>query len=836
MKSTPENNGPLEASGLSENAARFELERSGFNELPSAKRRNWAAILLNVFREPMFILLLTCATTYFLLGDIQEGLILYFSLMVVVTITLVQELKSERALEALKDLSSPRALVVRDGREFRIPGREVVPGDLVLLREGDRIAADGVLTISRHLRVDESLLTGESFPVTKVRFIEGEVLDKQSNCKVFSGSLVIGGSGAFKVTGTGINTEIGKIGKSLQLTPPDTTHLQKQMSHLVKLFAAISIAFSILIMIAYGIREGNWVQGFLAGIATAMSLLPEELPVILTVFFAIGAWRISKRNVLTRQVTAIENLGAISTLCVDKTGTLTKNEMVVRALNSRGSLLELPGNPTTLSRNFSTILEYGVLASHKDTFDPMEKAIRKALESTAAHSGNTPNDGYLVREYPLSHELLAMSCIWEICGDNEYLIATKGAPETVLNLCQMTMNERDFHLAEMHRMAALGLRVLGIAQGKYSEKLLPESQSDFTLKFLGLIGFEDPIRQEAKPAIQECYQAGIRVLMMTGDHAETARSIARQIELKNPEKVVTGAELQALTDDDLRDQIKNTNVFARMVPEQKLRIVKALREGGALVAMTGDGVNDAPSLKWADIGIAMGKRGTDVAREASDIVLLDDNFSSIVSGIRLGRRIYDNIQKAISYIFAIHVPIAGMAILPVIFRTPLVLMPVHIVFLELIIDPASSLVFETEPEEKAVMKKGPRNTKLKSFRFLHILKASFYGFISLVMVFGLYCIALMQGESASAARTIAFTALTFSNLGLIAGNLSYQNRAFPWIALGTCAFLAMILYVPFLQRVFQFSQLSPLQIGVCLLVGLVTVMLPKFGRRNSLVA
>lgn len=816
-------------SGLSSSQASLNLQKFGFNELPSAKRKSWFAIFLGVAREPMFILLLVCAFTYLLLGDLQESVLLFFSIFVVVGITLFQETKSERALEALRDLSSPRALVIRDGKELRIPGREVVPEDIVALREGDRVSADGILLASRYLRVDESLLTGESVPVTKT--ISGGVGPVQ----LFSGSMVIGGSGVFQVTATGIRTEIGKIGKSIESAPSDSTPLQREISYLVKIFGVIGLIFSSLVVLSYGATVGDWSRGFLAGIAAAMSLLPEELPVILTVFFAIGAWRISKKNVLARQVSAIENLGAVSVLCVDKTGTLTRNEMVVRSVWANEKHCPISEDSTALPDDFHETIEYGVLASHIDPFDPMEKAIKQSLENKLAGTDHVHRDWKLIREYPLSDDLLAMSCVWEAPDKSGYTIACKGAPEAILDLCHLGKNEQQKILREVREMAAQGLRILGVAQAPFTGKTLPPIQHDFEFRFKGLIGLEDPIRPEAKAAVAECYGAGIRILMMTGDYSETATSIAKQIGISNPEKVITGAELQKMSDPELKEKMRSVNVFARTVPVQKLRIINALKEKNTVIAMTGDGVNDAPSLKWADVGIAMGLRGTDVAREASDIVLLDDNFSSIVAGVKLGRRIFDNIQKAISYVLAIHVPIAGMAILPVVFKLPLVLMPIHIVFLELIIDPACSLIFEAEASEPNVMKRPPRRVGTRPFGFAQILRPLLHGLISLSMTFALYRFALSQGGSPAHARAVAFAVLVMTNLGLILGNLSwtkgfgvlFSNRILPWVLGGALLLLGLVLCVPYFKELFEFSTPSIIQLGLCLSAALVTAAFTK---------
>jgi len=734
------------------------LAKTGFNELPSAKPLRWFSILFRILKEPMLLLLVACGAVYLTMGDIRESLLLLFSIFLIFAITFFQERKAERSLQALRDLSSPKALVIRDGIEKRIPSREVVPGDVIIIREGERIPADAVVTSIRNLEVDESLLTGEAFPVRKA--LGG------NEVQVFSGTLVTSGSAFASVTATGVNTKIGKIGVALSEDSTERSQLQKEIAVLIRRFAILGAGVSILITISYSLSRGDWLGGVLAGLAAAISLLPEEFPVILTVFLAVGAWRIAKRQVLTRKISAIEALGTVTDLCVDKTGTLTLNQMELKVLSLGQKKLELSTDGSAaLSPDFLELVDFADLASHIDPFDPMEKAIRIVSKKTCREARGS--EWKFIREYPLSSKLFAMTCVWKNADAAEYTIAAKGAPEAILKLAKLDSETAALVLAEVQQLAMQGLRVLAVAESKQEGTTLPEDPFDFQFKFLGLLGFEDPVRPGVSESLAECYRAGIRVIIITGDFPETAKSIARKIGLRKPENVVTGAELAAMSEVELQQHLLEVNVFARVVPEQKLRIIHALKEKGGVVAMTGDGVNDAPALKWADIGIAMGGRGTDVAREASDLILLDDAFSSIVAAIRLGRRIYENIRKAISFIFAVHVPIAGMAMLPVLFNSPLVLFPAHLVFLQLLIDPVCAFVFESEEEEKGIMERAPRDRKIGMFTFRKVIGLLSQGAILLVLVFIFYWVSLQMGKGKDLVRAMVYFAILLPNLGLI---------------------------------------------------------------------
>ena len=651
---------PSRVTGLSESEAILRQQREGFNEIPQGAKRGVLSIAFEVMREPMFLLLVGCGSLYLLMGELSDALMLLAFVFVVISITITQERRTERALDALRDLSSPRALVIRDGQQRRIAGREVVRGDYILLSEGDRVPADAVLRYALNVTVDEALLTGESVPVRKSSSQNADGTGKPGGDdlpEVFSGSLITRGQGLAEVVATGANTELGKIGKALQSIEPAKTPLQNETGHMVKQLAVIGIALCAVVIVAYGLTRGNtpqsWGQAVLAGIAMAMAVLPEEIPVILTVFLAMGAWRISRSHVLTRRMPVIETLGAATVLCTDKTGTLTLNRMIVRQLHASGQTF-VACEGATMPEIFHSLLEYGVLASKKEIFDPMERALRQLGDEYLSKTEHWHDQWEMVRDYPLSPKLLALSHVWRAADSDSLVVATKGAPEAIAELCHLDEGQRNVMAAQVDKMAGEGLRVLGVARATWpkesiSQAPLPCEQHDFAFELLGLVGLEDPIRPTVPATIQECYRAGIRVIMITGDHPATAQSIAKQIGLRALSnegiKVITGRELDGMSQEELTRCIRDVDVFARVVPEQKLHLVNSLKDTGEIVAMTGDGVNDAPALKAAHIGIAMGGRGTDVAREASALILLDDDFSSIVQAIRLGRRYMTTLKR-----------------------------------------------------------------------------------------------------------------------------------------------------------------------------------------------
>jgi Ca2+-transporting ATPase len=824
--------------GLTAEEVGRRLKSEGYNELPSQKKRNIFSILFNVLREPMLLLLVACGTIYLFLGDVGDAMMLMSFVFVVVGITFYQERKTERALEALRNLSSPRALVIRDGAQKRIAGREVVREDIIVLKEGDRVPADALVLSCSNLSVDESLLTGESLHVRKAEW-DGKMNVKRPGGDdlpfVYSGTLLVQGRGIAKVTSVGARTEMGKIGKALQTITEEDTLLQKETKRIVRDFSIVGAIFCILLVVIYGLTRGNWLGGILSGLTLGMAMLPEEFPVVLIIFLTLGAWRISRKQVLTRRLPVIETLGAATVLCVDKTGTLTLNSMQLTTLFAHGAYFDVNRKERTCPpEKFHDILEYGILASQIDPFDPIEREIKHIGESCLVETEHIHKNWKLVREYPLSKKLLAISHVWESPDKQNYIIAAKGAPEAIFDLCHLEKSEKDEFSSRIAEMAGNGLRVLGVARASFKKTDLPEKQHDFGFEFVGLLGFVDPVRSTVPQAITEAYDAGIRVIMITGDYPGTAQYIAKQIGLRNYEHFITGPELEAMDHLQLRENIKTINIFSRVVPEQKLAIVNALKANGEIVAMTGDGVNDAPALKSAHIGIAMGERGTDVAREASALVLLNDDFSSIVHAIRLGRRIFDNLKKAVAYIFSVHMPIAGMALLPVLFKLPVVLMPAHIAFLELIIDPACSTVFESHPEERNIMNRPPRNLREPLFNRRSLIWSLLQGLSVLVIVFATFLFALYLNKPEEEARALSFATLVLANITLIITNLSWsqnfieilgkKNRPLKLIMVGAVGALMLVLYLPFLRDLFHFAALSATDLFIALAGGIFSLL------------
>ncbi|MEQ1756738.1 MAG: cation-translocating P-type ATPase [Vicinamibacterales bacterium] len=814
---------PSSLRGLSEADAETRLKADGYNELPRANRRTPFRIVLEVVREPMLALLLGGGAIYLVLGDLKEAVILLAFAMMSVLITVVQEARTERVLEALRDLTSPRALVIRDGERKRIAGRDVVRGDLVVLAEGDRVPADAALVESHDLRTDESLLTGESIPVRKISRSDGVPTaglrpGGDDLPSVFSGSLVVSGTGIGEVFATGALSEIGKIGQSLNALELEPPRLQTQTRRLVRVFALVGAAVSVLAVVLYGTLRGGWLDALLAGIALGMSMLPEEFPVVLTVFMAMGAWRISRARVLTRRAAAIETLGSATVLCTDKTGTLTENRMTVAELRREGSEVFRPRDPSTMPEAFHDLVEFGVLASAKDPFDPMEKAFHELGGQALAGTGRMRGTEWtIVKAYSLQPDLLAMSHVWQATDSGQdSIVAAKGAPEAIADLCHLGAVERAALTQSVDQMAAEGLRVLGVARARFAGDAWPATQHDFVFEFLGLVGLADPLRESVPDAVNECRTAGIKVVMITGDYPATAQAIARQAGLDAVD-VLNGQDLEKLSAEELAGRVRTATVFARIMPEQKLRIVNAFKANGDIVAMTGDGVNDAPSLKAAHIGIAMGGRGTDVAREASSIVLLDDDFGSIVKSVRLGRRIYDNLRKAMGFIFAVHVPIAGLALLPLLLGLPILFGPMHIAFLEMVIDPVCSLVFEAETEEDNVMRRPPRSPDEPLFSGALIGWSLLQGSFAFVLVAIIFIVASRRGMPEAEVRALTFFSLVLTIVGLIFVNRSFSaslvtalrrpNPALVWVLLAVTTMLGLTLLWPFASGLFRFGPL-----------------------------
>jgi Ca2+-transporting ATPase len=836
--------------GLTAEEAALRLRSDGPNELGSDKARTGLHIALDVVREPMLALLVVAGILYLLLGQPSDAWVLVGFVVVVIVITVVQERRTERALEALRELSSPRALVVRDGRRTRIAGRDVVRGDVVLLVEGDRVPADAILRRARNLSVDEALLTGESAPVGKLASSTAATLETPGGdglSSVFAGTLVTAGHGLAEVVATGPRSELGRIGGAIRGARSEPTRLQSDTRRLVRWFALAGLATSVAIAVVYASTRGGsalaWKEGALAGIAAAMSLLPEEFGVVLSIYLAIGAWRLARRGVLARRMPAVEALGETTVLCADKTGTLTQNRMSLAVLHANGEEVRLEG-ADRLSTRADVLLGTAALASRREGFDPMDRAIHESADGLLGLAAKTALE--LVREYPLAPELPAMTRAWRRAGEELLVVACKGAPEAVASLCRLGPQQRAELLAEAARLARSGRRVLAVAGTNLAEHALPAEQRSLELDLVGLLGFEDPLRASVPAAVAECRRAGIRVVMVTGDHPATAQAMATRAGIEDPQAILLGSEIEASDDAELARRVEGVGVFARVVPEQKLRIVRAFIARGEIVAMTGDGVNDAPALRAAHVGVAMGGRGTDVAREAAGLVLLDDEFTSIVGGVRMGRRIHDNIQHAMVFIVAVHVPIAamtlGQALVPAL---PLLLLPVHLAFLELVIDPTCSLVFEAEEADPDIMERPPRPRDQPLLTRANLALALGQGLCALAA-----CVAVLlyarRDHPPDAARALAFTTLVVAILVLMLANRSNlrarrsrragANRAVWFVVGGTIAMLVCVLFVPGAQRLFRFAPLHADDLALAVGAGLASLgwlwLLPFWKRQD----
>lgn len=834
------------ASGLSEAEALRRLKQDGPNELPRKPPRSVWRIAFQVIREPMFLLLLAAGVIYLFLGDWVEAVMLLGAVVATAMISIVQEKRTDNVLASLRDLANPHALVIRDGQQKRIAGSAVVCGDVIVLAEGDRIPADAQVLSGNNLQVDESLLTGESVAVDKL-CVSGEDAPP-----VFSGSLVVRGHGLAQVFATGINSELGKIGKALGDIPEEPTRLHAQTRQLVKLFGTIGLTLSVLVVLFYGLQQGDWLAGALSGITLAMAILPEEFPLILTFFMAMGAWRISRHKVLTRQSATIETLGSATVLCTDKTGTLTLNRMALAELRTLGHVRQVEhvwqasADSKTLPSDLHELLEYAMLASESRPTDPMERAI---MELGAQHLQGTEYlhpEWVLAHEYGLSPELLAMTHVWKPKNHANHLIAAKGAPETIIELCHLDAVRSAEVRQTINAMAAEGLRVLGVAKATYAGTDWPAGQHDFDFELLGLLGLADPLRNSVPKAVAQCQSAGIRVMMITGDYPVTALAIARHAGIVNAQDdarhvVMAGDELAALSEPELAKRVGQVKVFARIKPAQKLSIVNALKNMGEVVAMTGDGVNDAPALKAAHIGIAMGQRGTDVAREAAAMVLMDDDFGAIVKTIAQGRQIYDNIRKALAFVVSVHVPIAGLVFLPMLFGWPILLFPAHVAFFELVIDPSCSFVFEAEEAESDLMQRPPRPTDAALFGHQQLFSSALQGLMVLgsllALDYGLRQFGIGQNEL----RAASFVAMMMGSLLLVWLNLKSKkshdhahrkpSRGFLLTVLGTGLTLLLVNTVPVLQDIFKFATLSPTALGLAVASGLLSYVLVRLVRR-----
>lgn len=801
--------------GLDDKEVIKSREKYGRNEMSKKKKISFLEKLLHVFTEPMFLLLIITASIYFFLGEAQDGIIMLCFVLFISGIEFVQEQKTDRALEELNTLSSLNVKVIRNGKMSLIDSRDIVVGDIVILEEGDKISADGIILETQGLGINESSLTGEADVVYKKLEDSSNNHFKLNMC--YAGCDVTNGSAIIKITNVGTNTEYGKIGNALSSIKKEKTPLEKQIKKLVLVCTAISSLFFILVVIINFFYNKNMIfseriiHSILSGITVAMATIPEEIPVVLTVFLAMGAWDLTKKKTLTRNMKTVETLGAVTVLCTDKTGTLTQNKMTVK-------------DTYVANKDFLLI---SALACSKKPYDPMEIAIQDYCFNDKIDESIYDNE--LVKEYIFNNEDKMMGQIWKF--DNNNLLCVKGAYENVLKICDIDKLDYSNILKKIEDYSKLGYRVLAVAK-KDNIKKIPQKLQDTKLKFVGLIALVDPPRYGIKESIKSCYSAGIRVIMITGDNGDTAKGIAKQIGLDHNNNVITGTELESMSDVELRKRVKDTNIFARVYPNHKMRIVEALQYNNEVVAMTGDGVNDAPALKKAEIGIAMGKRGTNVAKEAADMILMDDNFNTIVDAIKNGRTIYNNIKKAISYILVIHIPIAFASLFVPLFNLPALLLPIHIVLLELIIDPTSGIIFQRLKPDSNVMKEHPRKIDEAIINKSTTIKCILQGSAIFALIFCSYYYLIKNGYSQDFSTTFAFTTLVLSNILVVyvleSNDFAIKNfivnlkdKIICLINSIILIVLLLIIYVPLLQNIVGTTSLKFIDLLISMFLSII---------------
>ncbi|MEI7792813.1 MAG: cation-translocating P-type ATPase [Candidatus Berkelbacteria bacterium] len=816
----------------------------GKNILVPEKKETFFHKILHVLSEPMFILLIVAALIYFILGEPRDGAIMLVFVLAIISIEVIQEWKTDQTLKALKDLSAPQIKVIRDGIEITIHSENLVPGDLMIISEGTKIPADGLVVKASDLCVDESSLTGEAEGVWKIvtdKIEPNNDVWRKDYC--YAGTLAINGSAYISVEKTGSATEYGKIGSDVAAAPDEPTPLQNQVGKLVKLSAGIAgVLFALVSAITYfhlpdHVFRARIIESILSGITLAMAMIPEEFPVILTVFLSMGAWRLAKKQSIVHRLPSVETLGAISVLCVDKTGTITMNKMKVE------DTWALDADTKALAHTLG-------LGCEIEAYDPMEKAMHDHCESLGLSRGHLYS-GELLYEYPFTSENKMMGHVWH--HDEKIIIAAKGSPESIFELCEIPAHHKKAAEKKLLEMSLLGLRVIAVAKMELKDqKSIPKDLSDCKLKLCGLIGLADPPRASVKSDIAQCISAGIRVVMITGDSAVTASSIARQIGMPFSDHIIMGDDLNNMSDEALQERVKDVSIFARVIPEHKMRIVRAFKANGEIVAMTGDGVNDAPALKYADIGIAMGMRGSEVSREAADLILMDDNFSTIVTTIRDGRRIYDNIRKAIGYVFTIHIPIALASLLaPLLGIVPAaaMLLPLHIVLLELVIDPTCSIVLERQHAEPDIMKRKPRNPKEQIITAGMLVKSFTQGLVVFAASFGTYLYFLHQNaENAPLARGLGLSVILLANIMLVhvsSSNTISAARTFSNLAkdkvmaavtIATVIGLLVILYSP-LNHFLKIAAPTVWQLLLVVFIAFISVFwyeFVKYGKRLRL--
>lgn len=808
--------------GLTTEEVLESRQKNGRNEVDYKKESGFLKAVKSLIGEPMVVLLLVAAFLYLISGDTGDAIFLASAIVLVATISLYQDSRSRNALEKLKTYTEPDCTVIRNGHPEKIKSTELVIGDALVVEEGTSIAADATLIQSNDFSVNESILTGESLPVAK---------DMESN-NLYQGTTVVSGLAIATVTAIGNQTRLGQIGKSLENIKEEKTPLERQISNFVKKMVILGAIVFLIVWLLNYIPSGNFLDSLLKALTLAMSILPEEIPVAFTTFMALGAWRLMRLGILVKQMKTVETLGSATVICTDKTGTLTENKMSLAKIYSfdTDTISDYPGNN---QNDVNAVIRMAMWSSEPIPFDPMEIAIHEAYRQT--HSADERPEYQMVHEYPLGGKPPMMTHVFANANGNR-IIAAKGAPEAFLNCISFSDSQKEKINIAIKRLASDGYRILGVAEACFDGDVYPEQQQDFPFLFKGIVAFYDPPKKNIAQVLQQFYKAGISVKIVTGDNAETTTAIARQIQFSGSDKSLNGDALLAMNDQELQQRVRDTHVFTRMYPEAKLKIINALKAQNEIVAMTGDGVNDGPALKAAHIGIAMGKKGTEIAKQAASLILLEDDLSKMVTAIAMGRRIYTNLKKAIQYIISIHIPIILTVFLPLALGWiyPNIFSPVHVIFLELIMGPTCSIIYENEPMEANSMNEKPRPFTATFFNWKELVTSIIQGLAITVGTIGMYQYAIHNGYNENSTRTMVFTTLIVANIFLTLVNrsffysvlktLRYSNNMITLIITLTIALLGLLLFVPPLTSFFEFETLSGKSLGISISIGFVSVI------------
>jgi P-type Ca2+ transporter type 2C len=816
---------PFPFSGLTEEEVKNSRKKFGSNKIENSSKGPFWHSLKDAVTEPMFILLVAAAVIYFILGEFSDAWFMSGAIILVSAISIYQDNRSQNALNSLKEFTQPHATVIRNNEPVHLLSEEIVVGDYVVVSEGELVPADGVIKQLNDFSVNESILTGESFSVTKD-------IDSKENNKLHSGTQAESGQCVFEVSAVGEHTKLGLLGKSIQTIQKEKTPLQKQINTFVKWMA---LAGGIIFLIIWGINyfiSRDILDSLLKGLTIAMSVLPEEIPVALATFMALGAWRLMKMGIIVKETSTVEALGAATVLCTDKTGTITENKMELY------QLYDFIADKKVTKENWKnastqTLIGTAMWASESVPFNPMEKAIHKAYEDNI--ETDLRPEFKMIHEYPLDGKPPMMTHIFEN-KNSERIIAVKGAPEAILNNSLLNEEDRKKINHHLESFAREGLRVLGVGIIDFKGNDFPKTQQEFTINFLGLLGFYDPPKKNIDHVFKQLYDAGIKLKIITGDNPVTTAAIAKQAHFRGYEKTITSTELLQLNETDFDKAVIENNLFTRMFPEVKLKIIESLKRQNQIVGMTGDGVNDGPALKAANIGIAMGKRGSEIAKEASSLILTDDDFGKMVDAVAMGRKIYTNLKKAIQYIISIHIPIILTVALPLIlgWMYPTIFTPVHVIFLELIMGPTCSIVYENEPLEKNAMLHPPRKMTTTFFNIKELSISIFQGLAITAGTLFIYQVAVQKGYTEELTRSLVFTTLIFANLFLTLVNRSFyfsvlntlrnKNALLQIVIIATLTLLAMILYIPLFASFFRISSLNGMQIGWSVTTAFVSVI------------